>query len=211
MLDVHPPHEKIHGFKDFLLHLLTITIGLLIALSLEGCVERWHHRELRLEADSTIRQEVRDNAKEIVSLRASMAKEEASLVKVIDYLEAKRHGAKYDVTGVQLGFSIGTLSDASWRTAGATGALLQMDYPRVQTYAALYQLQERFDRLQDQTFTDFQNLQSYIVHGFDPDKFSAAEATAAEPEVRRALAHLAAMDSLAAALLKHYNEALQQT
>jgi hypothetical protein len=30
MLDVHPPHEKIHGFKDFLLHLLTITIGLLI-------------------------------------------------------------------------------------------------------------------------------------------------------------------------------------
>ena len=39
MLDVHPPHEKMHGFKDFLLHLLTITIGLLIALGLEGCVE----------------------------------------------------------------------------------------------------------------------------------------------------------------------------
>jgi hypothetical protein len=36
MLDVHPPHEKMHGFKDFLLHLLTITIGLLIALGLEG-------------------------------------------------------------------------------------------------------------------------------------------------------------------------------
>ena len=41
MLDVHPPHEKMHGFKDFLLHLLTITIGLLIALGLEGCVEHW--------------------------------------------------------------------------------------------------------------------------------------------------------------------------
>ena len=46
MLDVHPPHEKVHGFKDFLLHILTITIGLLIALSLEGCVEWRHHRHL---------------------------------------------------------------------------------------------------------------------------------------------------------------------
>ena len=34
------PHEKIHGFKDFLVHLFTITIGLLIALGLEGCAER---------------------------------------------------------------------------------------------------------------------------------------------------------------------------
>jgi hypothetical protein len=39
MLDVHSPHEPIIGWKDFLLHLFTITIGLLIALSLEGTVE----------------------------------------------------------------------------------------------------------------------------------------------------------------------------
>lgn len=39
MLDVHPPHHAIRGWKDFLLHLLTITIGLLLALSLEGWLE----------------------------------------------------------------------------------------------------------------------------------------------------------------------------
>lgn len=211
MLDVHPPHERIGGIKDFLLHLFTITIGLLIALTLEGCVERWHHRELRLEADSTIQQEIADNAKEIVTLRTSMASEEANLGKVIDFLEAKKKGTAYDVRGVQLGFSIGTLSDASWRTAGATGALLQMEYPRVQSYAALYQLQERFDRLQDQTFSDFQNLQSYIIHGFDPAQFTAGDAAAAAPEVRRTLAHLAAMDSIAAALQRRYKEAQQKT
>jgi hypothetical protein len=58
MLDVHAPHEKIHGIRDFLLHLFTITVGLLIALALEGCVERWHHRELRNEADANLRQEL---------------------------------------------------------------------------------------------------------------------------------------------------------
>ena len=51
MLDVHAPHTRMQGFKDFFLHLFTITIGLLIALSLEGCVERQHHRELVAEAE----------------------------------------------------------------------------------------------------------------------------------------------------------------
>ena len=46
MLEVHPPSEPVHGWRDFLIHLATITIGLLIALSLEGCVEFWHHRSL---------------------------------------------------------------------------------------------------------------------------------------------------------------------
>ena len=48
VLDVHPVHGKMHGFKDFLLHLFTITVGLLIALALEGWVERMHHHEIRM-------------------------------------------------------------------------------------------------------------------------------------------------------------------
>lgn len=69
MLDVHAPHEKIHGYKDFFLHLFTITVGLLIALGLEGCVEWGHHRHLRREAEVNLRQEVRDNEKELRSSR----------------------------------------------------------------------------------------------------------------------------------------------
>ena len=46
MLDVHPPHKAIHGTGEFLLHLFTITIGLLIAVGIEGAVERHHHTEL---------------------------------------------------------------------------------------------------------------------------------------------------------------------
>ena len=44
MLDVHAPHESIHGWRDFFIHLATITIGLLIALGLEATVEWMHHR-----------------------------------------------------------------------------------------------------------------------------------------------------------------------
>jgi hypothetical protein len=50
------------------LHLLTIAVGLLIALGLEGCVAHWKQRELEKDADTKLRQEIRDNAKEIASV-----------------------------------------------------------------------------------------------------------------------------------------------
>ena len=90
MLDVHPPHEKIHGFKDFLLHLLTITIGLLIALGLEGCVEHWKQRELTKDADTKLRQEIRDNAKEIALVHTANATEQANLKRIVDFLNARK-------------------------------------------------------------------------------------------------------------------------
>jgi hypothetical protein len=48
-VDVHLP-GSIRTWKDFLLHLLTITIGLFIALTLEAAVESMHHRHLVREA-----------------------------------------------------------------------------------------------------------------------------------------------------------------
>jgi hypothetical protein len=46
MLDVHPPHEAAHTWKDFFIHIATICVGLLIAIGLEQTVEAIHqHRE----------------------------------------------------------------------------------------------------------------------------------------------------------------------
>jgi len=32
IVDIHPPHGPVNSFKDFLLHLLTVILGILIAL-----------------------------------------------------------------------------------------------------------------------------------------------------------------------------------
>jgi hypothetical protein len=48
--DIHPPHQAAHRWRDIFIHLATITVGLFIALSLEGCVEWQHHRHLVREA-----------------------------------------------------------------------------------------------------------------------------------------------------------------
>lgn len=109
MLDVHSPHERIHGFRDFLLHLLTITIGLLIALGLEGCVEWSHHRHLRQEADANLHQEIRDNKKELAETRSSIANERENLINVLKFLEARSLNQHYNIHRLSLNFNLATL------------------------------------------------------------------------------------------------------
>src|ERR1700689_4941523 len=57
-MDVHPPHAGIHTWKDFWIHLGTITIGLLIAIGLEQSVE-WMHR---LHERHVLQQDLREEA-----------------------------------------------------------------------------------------------------------------------------------------------------
>ncbi len=79
MLEVHPPNEPVHGWRDFFVHLFTITIGLLIALGLEGCVEMWHHRHLVHEAETSLQIEIKANAKELQGALDDVRKEQKFL------------------------------------------------------------------------------------------------------------------------------------
>jgi hypothetical protein len=210
MLDVHAPHGKLEGVKDFLLHLFTITVGLLIALGLEGCVERYHNNELRHEAETNLRQEVLDNRQKLADARPVMEREEKTLKIVMDFIAAKKAGKPYKLPDIDLGFSIRPLSDASWRTASATGALALMSYNEVQGYTGIYHVQEELMLQEHDTLNDYLQVQAYTVYGFDPDKVTATEAAVAEADVRRALAHLVAMEQIGASMTAIYDKALQQ-
>jgi hypothetical protein len=55
MLEVHTPHEAIHTWKSFFVHIATIVVGLLIAVGLEQTVEFFHHRHQRYELGEALR------------------------------------------------------------------------------------------------------------------------------------------------------------
>ncbi len=208
MLDVHPAHERISGFRDFFLHLLTITIGLLIALGLEGCVEWAHHRHLRIEADANLHQELRDNQKALSNALTSSKGEREELLTIVKFLERRRNNQHYDGHELTINFSIAGLRDASWHTASATGALSLMEYQHVQHYSEAYLIQNQFTTVQSQTLDGVLQLQSYFQYGFDPNKFPPAEAEAALKDVQRTLAHLLAMEQIGASVNNAYEEAL---
>ena len=57
-MEVHAPHHPLNNWKDFFIHLATITVGLLIALALEAGAEAVHHHHLVVEARENIRREI---------------------------------------------------------------------------------------------------------------------------------------------------------
>jgi hypothetical protein len=65
MLDVHAPPGTVHTWKDFFIHLATISIGLLIAIGLEQTVEYLHHRHQVLEMAEKLQEESLENRKTV--------------------------------------------------------------------------------------------------------------------------------------------------
>jgi hypothetical protein len=132
----------VHSWKDFGVQLITITAGILIALSLEGVRETFRDRALVREARENIHREIADNQREvdaeIGAMEARGRKVDAALSFANDFLKTKRT----EVHQLELGLDFPTLSTASWQTAERTGALAHMDYAEVQKYAALYSFQD---------------------------------------------------------------------
>ncbi len=57
VLDVHPPHEGIHNWRQYLLHMSTIVLGLLIAIGLEQSVEAIHRAHERADLRESLRRD----------------------------------------------------------------------------------------------------------------------------------------------------------
>jgi hypothetical protein len=140
-LDVHPPHQSIHTWQDFFIHLFTITVGLLIALSLEGTVEWLNHRHLVREARASIRREIVENRKLAVADLTSVRQDQARIEKNIQQLIGLRGGAKLEHVSLQYNLDWAGLSDSAWHTAQSTGAINYMDYQSAQALTGVYMQQ----------------------------------------------------------------------
>src|SRR5579863_8039658 len=92
MLDVHAPHETVHTWKDFLVHIVAITIGLLIAVGLEQTVEFFHHRHQRLQLEEQIREVLSDDTELVAADTAKLAGLRAYLVNLQSAVVARQHG-----------------------------------------------------------------------------------------------------------------------
>ena len=155
MIDVHPPTEPVHGWRDFLVHLITITIGLVIALSLEGCVEWQHHRHLVREAEASLQGEIKTNAGNIAGALDDVRKEQASLkgdIEILQRIIANPKVKNYE--NFTVGLRVRTFEDVSWKTAQSTGAVGYMPYEQAHEYANLYSQQDEIYVAEQQAVRD---------------------------------------------------------
>jgi hypothetical protein len=141
MLDVHPPHEAAHTWKDFFIHIATIVIGLLIAIGLEQTVEAIrHHREVS-ETRESLKAEIGDNRKAFEKEARIWRWETAELQNNLDVLEyLRQHPGTPDekLPGVLFWSHRGAgFSHAAWdaaTSAGVTSLMPREEITEIQAY-----------------------------------------------------------------------------
>lgn len=199
MLDVHAPHSKIHGFGEFFLHILTITVGLLIATQIESCMEWRHHVHLGEDARTSLHQEIVRNLADMRDAQAGETKwrEEVdtnlqTLTRIQDHPNDPdaQHGK------LAINFHAIDLRDTAWRTAQTTGALAYMPYEEAQRYSEIYRSQEQFLATQEKPREDTAYAMGLIArfNWNDKNKITADQAAQMKERLGQMKLHIVTGD-----------------
>ena len=206
-MDVHPVHGSIHSLRDFFLHLLTITIGILIALGLEGVVQWMHYRHLVHMAETNLLIEIDRNRMELGKTVADLntTKQQLdSFLGVVHKLESDR-GTPF--SELKLDWTMASLHATSWNTASIAGAMAHMDFDEVERYTVVYDLQQQFVAEQDRAMGSANAVFGLgTLLGKDAKKISQSELEDAERAIGRALAETRILREMAAALDREYSK-----
>lgn len=200
-MEVHPPEHGIHNWRDFFVHIGTITIGLLIALGLEAFAEYLHHRHLLHTAELKLGNELHDN-------RALIAGDERALDRTQHQLEqhllalqaAQSHHPSVDNPAIHWEWN-GPQS-AAWDTARDDGAISLMTYEQASSYALIYAQQKIVNDQATLYVRDLYNSNAPIRGDGDLSGLSPGALTEVIIDTERTLADLR--------LLRDYSESLER-
>jgi hypothetical protein len=138
MIDVHPPHEAVHSWKAFLIHIATIVIGLLIAITLEQSVEWLHHRHQLRDARRNLAMEIEDNRRVLKLNLEDAGKVQAALIR--NQMLLRNHASLPSTIPADLDYSwkFHRAPDAAWLAAKQDGSLSLMPYGELKTIEFIY-------------------------------------------------------------------------
>lgn len=148
----HPPHEAIQTWKSFVIHIATITIGLLIAIALEQCVEYLHHLHQRHQLQHDLLAEARRN-RDILTMDLGLESQADWFRKVLAAIKSAPANGPIAMDLPLMPCIPGTLgangtddavqtryfspSDAVWVTARDAGLIIQLPVEEARMYARL--------------------------------------------------------------------------
>jgi hypothetical protein len=179
MLDVHAPHQTVHSWRDFLVHIAAISIGLLIAVGLEQTVELFHHRHQVAEIRRSLADERRIN--EVIFTSASnefrrYAPILLGSLQTLTYLRT-HPGASPSQWPGRLSFYMLTIhfQDSAWKTALQSAALEYMPRAEVRTYSDVY---ARLAEVSEESVAELHALiraKSFMLQMTDPSTINSEQ------------------------------------
>jgi len=136
-MEVHPPEHAIHNWRDFFVHIGTITIGLLIAIGLEQTVELLHHRHQRHTAERNLEREFRENRNILQENERQLAISQKQIAALTQALSAPRISAQQDEAAWPK-WNWSNLVSTAWDTARTSNVTALMPFDQVQHIDGVY-------------------------------------------------------------------------
>jgi hypothetical protein len=137
-MDIHKPKHPIHGVREFLFEIFTVTCGIVIALSLEGLVESRRDARLVRETRQDFAAEIAENLQKTQAVHDEAAADEAWFHAALAYGAARlKHDTSktLDDPGPR---RFVVLRNSAWETALATQAIRLLRFDEAHALATSY-------------------------------------------------------------------------
>jgi hypothetical protein len=152
----------VRTLKDFLIHLGIVTLGILIALGLEELAAAHHRSKVAREAVAGFRRELADNRAQVEEVLSNMPELRAKIRAQVDSLSAL--GSAESKSAVPIAYPdiyFDLVSSASWDTAIATQALIDIPYADAKRYSEAYGVFHIFMDEERTGLATWQDLRSF--------------------------------------------------
>jgi hypothetical protein len=179
MLDVHAPHAAVRSWREFLVHVAVITVGLLIALGLEQTAESIHHRHEVNETRRALGHELELNRRAYAQSVGEFRRQTAAMlnnVLVLRYSQQHAGTPEEQLPGILVWHaSPASFTDSAWKTARESGVTALMPQEEVRRYDALYDRIDEVGGSFDQIWAAIVRARLYSVFDPDPSHLSPSE------------------------------------
>ena len=203
-MEIHPI-GPVHSIKDFFLHLFIITLGILIALSLEGARESLHNHHLVNETRANFQSELRENRALLVQFASSATTTVSKMENVLNNRpEIQRNPRSAEETIKGMGADFVVLRAAARDTALSTGALSLMDPDEVRRYTRAYTAQRAFEEMEARLESSWYELSAYS----EVDQLLPEERRAAVAKLRICLSYMRSLLALQQQTVNAYDSAM---
>ena len=178
MLDVHAPHESIHTWKSFFIHIATIVVGLLIAVALEQTVEALHRHHQSRVTRAAIDSELRENLRSSKENRQRLVEQQNQLQQDLQALESTAPDAE-TIPALKYKWESDKIQNAAWTGAKINGSLALIPSADIAPASYFYETEDATDPIAYSYFTDMDSASALLDHARSTGRLA--------PEVRQQL------------------------
>lgn len=162
-MEIHTPDKPISSLREFAVHIGIVTIGILIALGLEGLREMLHERHQLHETKALIRQEAEENRRQMEHEAKVVAADLEKIDVILKNYDSLAHAP------TQLQAKVAELQPAgyffsaiSWESALSTGVIRAMSVDEVDRDASFAYIVHSYNSMQTQEVQKFFELQAFF-------------------------------------------------